>query len=170
MNPDLAILVLRVTVGGLAIFLGLLRLSFGLGLRSGRFWALFTITVEALGGLLMVGGLGGPIGPGLVAEVLVVVVIVARVPPGFWDRAAQLGWEFPALRAMSTLSPGSWHMPIAAGALMIAILGNGAWSVDRAVGLMLPDAFRTALLAILGVCVVLVVAVRALVARVIARA
>ena len=91
------------------------------------------------------------------------------MPQGFWDRAAQLGWEFPALRAMSTLSPRAWHVLVAAGALAIAILGSGPWSIDGAVGLTVPEQFRTGLVAILGVCVLLVVVVRALVARVIAR-
>jgi uncharacterized membrane protein YphA (DoxX/SURF4 family) len=68
------------------------------------------IPAEAGGGLLTILGLGGPIGPGIVASDLVVVMIVAHIPKGSWN--AQGGWEFIA--------------PLAAGAFAIALLGKAA--------------------------------------------
>jgi putative oxidoreductase len=51
------------------------------------------------------------------------VTIVAHVPKGFWSTNG--GWEFP--------------VPLAAGAFAIALIGNGAYSLDAAVGLTYPD-------------------------------
>ncbi len=48
----------------------------------GLLWAYASILAEAGGGLLTVLGLGGPIGPGLLAGDLVVVTIVAHLPQG----------------------------------------------------------------------------------------
>lgn len=47
------------------------------------------------------------------------VTIVAHVPKGFW--AGDGGLEFP--------------VPLAAGALAVALIGNGAYSLDRVLGL-----------------------------------
>jgi putative oxidoreductase len=79
------------------------------------------------GGLLTVLGLGGPIGPGLLAGDLVVVTIAAHWPQGFWASGVggKVGWEF--------------QVPLLAGALAIAVAGNGAWSLDRLLGLVYPD-------------------------------
>jgi hypothetical protein len=87
----------------------------------------------------------------------------------FWDAGARLGWDFPALRAMSKMSPRPWHVTVAAGALALAILGSGAWSLDHAIGVQFSDPFRAAWLSILAVCVLLVIVVRAAVGRAIAR-
>ena len=67
----------------------------------------------------------GPIGPGLLAGDLVVVTIVAHWSQGFWAGGAKVGWEFP--------------VPLAVGALAIALAGNGAWSLDRMLALAYPD-------------------------------
>src|SRR6266498_2470628 len=104
MNADLALLVLRVVVGGIVMQHGLLKLGLvgtggsvkgvsgwfdGMGLRPGLFWALVTI--------------------------------VAHVPQGFWAGGGKVGWEFP--------------LPLAAAAFAIALLGNGAWSLDSVFGI-----------------------------------
>src|SRR5437879_13376856 len=96
-----------------------------MGLRPGIFWAYVATLAEAGGGLLTVLGLGGPIGPGIMAGDLVVVLIVAHWPQGFWAGGGKVGWEFP--------------LPLAAGALAIALAGHGAWSLDRLLGLGSPD-------------------------------
>jgi putative oxidoreductase len=140
MYPDLALFVLRVVIGGVVMQHGLLKLGIvgtggsvagvagwfsSLGLRPGLFWAYLSILGEAGGGILTVLGLGGPIGPGLLFGDLIVVTIVAHWAQGFWAGGGKVGWEFP--------------VPLAAGALAIALAGNGAWSLDRLLGLMYPD-------------------------------
>ncbi len=138
MNVDLALFVLRVAVGLAILPHGLLKVGWvgkggsiggvagwlnGLGLRPGLFWALVAAFGESVGGLLMILGLGGPLAPGIVAADLVVVTIVAHWPKGFW--AHEAGIEFP--------------VPLAAGALAVALIGNGRWSLDSALGLAYPD-------------------------------
>ena len=162
MNTDLALFVLRVVVGGVVMQHGLLKMGIvgqggsiagvagwfnGMGLRPGKFWALVSTTAEALGGLLMVLGLGGPLGPGIVAGDLIVVTIVAHVPQGFWAGGGKVGWEFP--------------VPMVAGAFAIALLGNGGWSIDGALGLGYSDQLRWAWLAIVAVGTVAALAARA---------
>jgi len=140
MYPDIALLILRVVIGGVVIPHGLLKFGLvgkggsiagvagwfnSMGLRPGIFWAYVAALAEAGGGLLTVLGLGGPIGPGVLAGDLVVVTIVAHAPQGFWAGGGKVGWEFP--------------LPLAAGGLAIALAGNGAYSLDRLLGLAYPD-------------------------------
>src|SRR2546427_9701839 len=109
MYLDAALLLLRVVIGGVVIPHGLLKLGLvgaggsvagvagwfnSLGLRPGVFWAYIAILAEAGGGLLPVPGLGGPLGPGVLAGDLVVVLIVPHWPPGFWAGGGQVGWGF----------------------------------------------------------------------------
>jgi putative oxidoreductase len=163
MNADLALLVLRVVVGGVVMQHGLLKLGLvgqggsvsgvagwfnGMGLRPGMFWALVAVLAEAGGGLLMVLGLGGPIGPGLVAGDMLVVTIVAHVPQGFWAGGGKVGWEFP--------------LPLATAAFAVALLGNGGWSLDSALGLAYSDALRWTWLAIVAVGVVVALGAKAM--------
>ncbi|MEX2046798.1 MAG: hypothetical protein WEE03_06510 [Chloroflexota bacterium] len=51
------------------------------------------------------------------------MTIVAHVPKGFW--AGDGGWEFP--------------VPLAAGALAVALIGNGRYSLDAVLGLTYPE-------------------------------
>src|SRR5882762_1087463 len=161
MYPDLALLVLRVVIGGVLIPHGLLKFGVvgkggsiagvagwfnSMGLRPGTFWAYVAALAEAGGGLLTVLGLGGPIGPGILAADLVVVTIVAHVPQGFWAGGGKVGWEFPA--------------PLAAAGFAVALLGNGAWSLDAALGLAYADALRWIWLGIVAVGVVLALGAR----------
>jgi putative oxidoreductase len=163
MYIDLALLILRVVVGGVVIPHGLLKLGLvgqggsiagvagwfnSLGLRPGVLWAYTAVLAEAGGGLLTVVGLGGPIGPALLAADLVVVTIVAHWSQGFWAGGGKVGWEFP--------------LPLAAGALAIALAGNGAWSLDRLLGLTYPDWLLPAWLALMAVGVILALGVRSL--------
>ena len=163
MYLDLALLLLRVVIGGVVMPHGLLKLGLvgkggspagvagwfnSLGLRPGIFWAWVAIAAEAGGGLLTVLGLGGPIGPGILAADLVVVLIVAHWSQGFWAGAGKVGWEFP--------------LPLAAGALAIALAGNGAWSLDRLLGLTYPDWLLPAWLALVAVGVLVALGVRSM--------
>jgi putative oxidoreductase len=163
MYPDLALLLLRVVIGAVVMAHGLLKLGLvgkggspsgvagwfnSIGLRPGMFWALAAIGAEAGGGLLTVLGLGGPIGPGLLAGDLVVVTIVAHWNQGFWAGGGKVGWEFP--------------VPLAAGALAIALAGNGAWSLDRLLGLVYPDWLLPAWLVLMAVGVLLALGVRSM--------
>lgn len=137
MNVDLGLFVLRVVVGAVVAAHGLQKLGYlggyGLGATAGffqsigfrppRFWALVAALAESGGGILMVLGLGGPIGPGIVAADMLVVTLVAHLPKGFW--AQNGGIEFP--------------LPLAAGAFAVALIGAGAWSIDRALGITYPE-------------------------------
>lgn len=134
-NSDLALLVLRIAVGVVIAMHGFMKLGWvgkggspagvagwfegQLGFKPGIFWAWVTILAEGLGGVLVALGLFGPFPAIAVVADLVVVTIVAHVPKGFW--AGDGGWEFP--------------VPLAAGALAVALIGNGAYSLDRALGL-----------------------------------
>ena len=163
MYLDLALLLLRVVIGGVVMPHGLLKLGLvgkggsitgvagwfnGMGLRPGLFWAYVAVIAEAGGGLLTVLGLGGPIGPGIVAADMVVVTIVAHWPQGFWAGGGKVGWEFP--------------VPLAAGGLAIALAGNGAWSLDRLLGLTYPDWLLPAWLLLMAVGVALALGVRSM--------
>lgn len=161
MYSDVGLLVLRVVIGGVVMQHGLLKLGIvgqggsvagvagwfnSLGLRPGLFWAYTSILAEAGGGILTVLGLGGPIGPGLLFGDLVVVIIVAHWPQGFWAGGGKVGWEFP--------------VPLAAGALAIALIGNGSWSVDRLLALAYPDWLLPAWLVLMLAGAILALGVR----------
>ena len=163
MYLDLALLLLRVVIGGIVMPHGLLKLGLvgkggsipgvagwfnSMGLRPGLFWAYVAVLAEAGGGLLTVLGLGGPIGPGVLAADLVVVTIVAHWPQGFWAGGGKVGWEFP--------------VPLAAGGLAIALAGNGALSLDRLLGLAYPDWLLPAWLVLMAVGVALALGVRSM--------
>ncbi len=152
MDSDLALLVLRVVVGGVVMQHGLLKLGWvgkggsiagvagwfnGMGLKPGLWWALVAVAAEAGGGLLTVLGLGGPLGPGILAGDLVVVTIIAHVPQGFWAGGGKVGWEFT--------------LPLAAATFALALLGNGSWSLDGLLGLAYSEQLRWIWLGIVAV-------------------
>jgi putative oxidoreductase len=163
MYPDLALLILRVVIGGVVMQHGLLKLGWvgqggspggvgkwfdSMGMKPGALWAWVAILAEAGGGLLTVLGLGGPIGPALLAGDLLVVTIVAHWSQGFWAGGGKVGWEFP--------------LPLTAASLAIALLGNGAWSLDALVGLTYPSSLLPALLGLMVVGDVVVLLSRAI--------
>jgi putative oxidoreductase len=154
---------LRVAIGGVVMPHGLLKLGLvgaggsvagvagwfnSLGLRPGLFWAYVAVLAEAGGGLLTILGLGGPIGPGILAADMVVVTVIAHWPQGFWAGGGKVGWEFP--------------VPLAAGALAIALAGNGAWSLDRLLGLVYPDWLLPAWLVLMAIGALLALGVRSM--------
>jgi putative oxidoreductase len=165
MSADLALFVLRVVVGGIVAMHGFLKLGWvgqggsiagvagwfnSLGLRPGVLWALVAVLAEAGGGVLTVLGLGGPIGPGLIAADLVVVAVVAHWSQGFWAGGGKVGWEFP--------------VPLAAAGFALAILGPGAWSLDRLLGLTYPDWLLSAWIALMAAGALLALGARAMLA------
>jgi putative oxidoreductase len=161
-NTDLALLVLRIAVGVVIAMHGFKKLGWVgkggspagtagwfenyLGFKPGIFWAWVSIFAEALGGVLVALGLGGPFPAAAVAADLVVVTIVAHVPKGFWSGNG--GWEFP--------------VPLAAGALAIALIGNGQYSLDALLGLKYSDSLVGLWWIVMAVGVVLVLILRAM--------
>jgi putative oxidoreductase len=77
------------------------------------------------------------------------VTIVAHWPAGFWAGGGKqmAGWEFP--------------VPLTAGALAVALIGNGAWSLDALLGLTYPDWLTWAWLALMLAGDVVLLAIRA---------
>ena len=151
-SVDLAMLVLRVAIGGVVMQHGLLKLGIvgkggsitgvanwfnGIGLRPGLFWAWVATIAEAGGGILTVLGLGGPLGPGIMAGDLLVVTYIAHWPQGFWAGGGKVGWEFP--------------LPLAAASFALALLGFGVWSLDSVLNLAYRENVRWAWLGIVAV-------------------
>ena len=91
----------------------------GLGFRPGNFFALAAGLGEITGGILVVLGLGGPIGPAIVVMVMLVAIVSAHISKGFL--AQNGGWELAGLYV--------------AVALALAFAGSGAYSLDRLLGI-----------------------------------
>lgn len=163
MDADIGLFVLRAIVGAIVMAHGLMKLGwFGkggtvtgtgkwfdsVGLRPGMFWAIVATLAETAGGLLMVAGLGGPLGAGIVAGDLLVVTIVAHWQQGFWVGGGKVGIEFPT--------------SLFAGALAVALVGNGRWSLDTALTLTYPEWLLPAWLAVTALGAGLALAARTL--------
>jgi putative oxidoreductase len=154
MYPDLGLLILRVFLAMVVLAYGLQKLGFlggygfsgtagwleSIGFKPGSLWIWPVVVAEVGGGILILLGLGGPIGPGLLAADLTVAAIGFHSPNGFWNAAG--GW--------------SWVSALAASALSLALIGFGAYSADATLGLTYPDVLLPAWLA--AVFVVAIVA------------
>lgn len=173
MSEDFGLLVLRLAIGGVVLAHGLIKIDwpismgmrgmaavrgtagfFGsLGFWPPMFWALTSIAAEIGGSLLMILGLGGPIGPGVVFGNMLIVTIVAHWPAGFWAGGGKqmAGVEFP--------------IPITAGALALALIGTGGWSLDAALNLSYPGWLTPAWLLLMLIGDAALLAIRALRAR-----
>jgi putative oxidoreductase len=169
MYDDPGLFILRVAVGGVVFAHGAIKIGWpiSLGQRgmpavrgvSGFFgnlgfwppmlWAVAAIVAEFGGSLLMILGLGGPIGPGLVFGDMLIVTIVAHWPAGFWAGGGKqmAGWEFP--------------VPITAGALAVSLIGNGRWSLDSLLNLTYPDWLAPTWIGLMLVGDVVLLAIRA---------
>jgi len=89
-----------------------------LGWRPGVPFAVAAGLAEFGGGVLTALGLLGPVGPALVIMVMIVAGIAVHGAKGFWQ--ANGGYELNAVYA--------------AGALVLALAGPGAYSIDAVVG------------------------------------
>jgi putative oxidoreductase len=90
-----------------------------LGFRPGRAFAAAAALSELGGGLLVVLGLLGPVGPSLILAVMIVAALTVHWGHGLF--AASNGIEMPLLYA--------------AGGLALALTGPGAYSLDALWGL-----------------------------------
>ena len=93
-----------------------------LGFRPGRFFAMAAGASELIGGLLVALGLLGPLGPAMVIAVMIVAIATVHWQHGLF--AQNNGFELPLLNI--------------AGAAAIALIGNGAYSLDAGLGLSWP--------------------------------
>jgi len=90
-----------------------------LGFRPGRFFAMAAGASEVIGGLLVALGLLGPLGPAMIIAVMIVAIATVHWPHGLF--AQNNGFELPLLNI--------------AAAAAIALIGNGAYSLDAGLGL-----------------------------------
>src|SRR5579872_3196843 len=95
-----------------------------IGFRPGRFFAAAAGLSELTGGLLLVLGLGGAIGPMLIIATMIVAIFSVHWQHGFFG------------------SNGGYELPLTnlALALLLAFTGYGAYSLDAALGIALPAA------------------------------
>ena len=91
----------------------------GIGFRPGTRYALAGGLMELLSGLLVVLGLGGPIGPALMMSVMLVATLTVHMGHGFF--ASTNGVELPFLYI--------------GGAVALALSGAGQYSLDYLLGL-----------------------------------
>ena len=160
MYADFGLLVLRVVAGTVVLAHGLQKLGYlggygfdgtagfinGLGFRPSRPWTAAVVVAEVIGSALMILGLGGPIGPGLVAADLLVAIAVAHLPKGWWN--ANGGVEYVAV--------------IAASAFAVALIGAGAYSLDGLLGLTYASWLVPAWLGLMAVGVIVALVSRTL--------
>src|SRR3954470_20699944 len=90
-----------------------------LGFRPGRVFAAAAALSEITGGILLVLGFLGPIGPALIISVMIVAAVSVHWSHGLF--ATTNGIEVPLLYAT--------------GALTLALTGSGPYSLDAALGL-----------------------------------
>lgn len=106
-----------------------------LGFRPGKLFAVAVALGETGGGLLTALGFLDPLGPALMVLVMVVAMITVHRRNGFF--VSGNGVEVPMLYA--------------AGALLLAVIGPGTWSLDFRLGIQAWDtpahAWETVLLA-----------------------
>ncbi|HYL26973.1 MAG TPA: DoxX family protein [Candidatus Nitrosotalea sp.] len=90
----------------------------GIGFRPGSLFALAAGLGEFGGGLLTLLGLGGALGPVIIVVVMLVAIGSVHYNKGYF--ASGGGWELPAANI--------------ALAIAVAFAGNGAYSLDTALG------------------------------------
>ena len=111
-------------------------------IQPAALWAFVSTAAELVGGLAVAVGFLTPFFAALLVAQSVVIVLVAHLPKGFWNRGG--GIEFP--------------LTIGVGALAILGAGAGSLSVDGLVGYTVADAVRWALLGLALLAGLLVVA------------
>ncbi len=130
---DLALLVLRVVVGGVFVAHGVNHIVGGgkiagtarwfesLGMRPGWLHAWTASLTEAGAGALLVVGLLTPLAAAGVVGVMAVAWVTNHLKNGFFIFRPGEGWEYV--------------MVLTVAGLALADLGPGAWSLDRLAGL-----------------------------------
>jgi putative oxidoreductase len=133
---DLGLLLIRMFVGGLVAGHGAQKLfgwlgGYGLdgvgaylegyGLRPGRLFAALAGAAELVGGLLLVAGLATPVAALLLVSVMLVAVATDHAGKGLWI----------------TNGGAEYALTVAAITLGVVLIGPGALSLDRWLGLML---------------------------------
>lgn len=101
-----------------------------LGFRPGRFFAAAAGTTEFVGGLLIALGLLGPLGPAMIIATMIVAIATVHWAHGVF--AQNNGFELPLTYAVL--------------AAAIALIGNGAYSLDAVLQLSWPDSVVWAVL------------------------
>ncbi len=91
----------------------------GLGFRPGKLFAFAAGMGEFGGGLLTVLGLGGALGPAIIVMVMLVAILSVHVSKGFFITNG--GWELNLMYILTAASVG--------------YAGNGAYTLDGAIGL-----------------------------------
>ena len=111
-----------------------------LGFRPGRLFALFAGLSETIGGLLVVLGLGGAVGPAMIVVVMLVAIFTVHLSKGFF------------------ITSGGWELNSAYIALSVALayVGFGAYALDSMFGFTLLSSPQWASI-LMGAAVVLTV-------------
>lgn len=138
MTMDLGLLILQVVIGLLMMGHGAQKLFgwFGgqglratadwlasMGLRAPRFWALMAGLAEFGGGLLFALGLLHPIGPLAIIAVMIAAIALVHWSHGLW--ISNGGSEYSLVLAVLAAVMGLWS--------------PGAYSLDRVLGIALPQ-------------------------------
>ena len=141
---DLGLLILRLVVGLTLAAHGVQRLVtwwggpgldgwtreiHGMGLRPASFWAVISMLAMLGGGLLVAAGLLTPVGTAALVGPLVVILLRSKRGKGFWNLKGGAEYPIALLAAVTT----------------IALTGPGFLSLDRLLGLSLPDIVRLVL-------------------------
>lgn len=112
-----------------------------LGFRPGKFFALASGLCEAGGGILVILGFLGPVGPGLIVVSMVVAMGAVHWKNGFFVTGN--GVEMPF----------AW----ATCALAVAFAGPGRYSLDAAFGIILSTAWVVRIILVISVVLALAI-------------
>jgi putative oxidoreductase len=128
--PGLAALVLRVTVGAILLAHGLAKLQGGVAKFAGFVESLgiplptpaayATVTIETLGGAMLLIGLGTRLWAALATLLMVGTTLVVKLDAGLLGAAGRSGMELDLL--------------ILAGSLAVVLIGPGPISLDHVLG------------------------------------
>jgi putative oxidoreductase len=116
---------------GIAGFTGMME---KLEVRPARHFALLAGLGEFGGGILVALGLFSPAGPLIVAAGMVVAIVTVHLAKGFWSTRG--GYEYPLLVLVTSLA--------------LSITGPGAYSIDAATRLSLPEPASWIVLAVIA--------------------